>query len=37
MAMLEEEDAKAFKKLGLNLAVIGAVAAALIILSMYLS
>ncbi len=37
MAMLEKEDAGAFKKLGFNLAVIGAVTVGLIILSMYLS
>lgn len=37
MSMLEPEDVKAFKSLGLNLAVIGGVAVALIYLSMYLS
>jgi len=37
MAMLEEEDSLAFKKLGINLAIIGAVAVALIFLSMYLA
>lgn len=37
MAMLEKEDADAFKKLGFNLAVIGAVAVGLIFLSMHLS
>lgn len=37
MEMLEREDVITFKKLGLNLAVIGAVAAALIIVSMYFS
>ena len=37
MAMLEQEDAEAFKKLGFNLAVISAVAVGLIVLSMYLS
>lgn len=37
MTMLEKEDAETFKKLGFNLAVIGAVAAGLIILSMYFS
>lgn len=37
MSMLETEDVTTFKKLGFNLAVIGAVAAALIIVSMYLS
>ncbi len=37
MKMLEAEDVITFKKLGFNLAVIGAVAAALIIVSMYFS
>lgn len=37
MAMLEKEDSEAFKKLGLNLAIISAVAVALIFLSMYLA
>ena len=37
MEMLEREDVITFKKLGLNLAGIGAVAAALIIVSMYFS
>jgi hypothetical protein len=37
MSMLEEVDVVAFKKLGINLAVIGGVAVALIYLSMYLS
>ncbi|SER77721.1 hypothetical protein SAMN05421690_10742 [Nitrosomonas sp. Nm51] len=37
MAMLEEEDAGTFKKLGFNLALIGAVAVGLIVLSMYFS
>lgn len=37
MAMLDKEDKDAFKKLGLNLAVISAVAVALIFLSMYLA
>lgn len=35
--MLEPEDVSTFKKLGFNLALIGAVAAALIIVSMYFS
>jgi hypothetical protein len=35
--MLEVEDVGTFKKLGFNLALIGAVAAALIIVSMYFS
>lgn len=37
MQMLETEDARTFKKLGFNLAAIGVVAAALIIISMYFS
>ncbi len=37
MDMLEQEDVDTFKKLGLNLAVIGVVAAALIFISMYFS
>ena len=37
MAMLDKEDSDAFKKLGFNLAIIGAVAVALIFLSMYLA
>lgn len=37
MEMLETEDVITFKKLGVNLTVIGAVAAALIIISMYFS
>ena len=37
MEMLEREDVITFKKLGFNLAVIGAVAAALIVVSMYFS
>lgn len=37
MAMLEKEDADAFKKLGFNLAIIGIVTVGLIILSMHLS
>lgn len=37
MAMLEKEDSDAFKKLGFNLAIIGAIAVALIFLSMYLA
>ncbi|MBV6447955.1 MAG: hypothetical protein FCKEOINB_01592 [Nitrosomonas sp.] len=37
MNMLELEDVDTFKKLGVNLAAIGAVAAALIIVSMYFS
>ncbi len=37
MNMLEAEDAKTFKKLGYNFAVVTAVAVALIIISMYFS
>lgn len=37
MNMLEEVDVVAFKKLGINLVVIGAVAVALIFVSMYFS
>ena len=37
MKMREMEDVIAFKRLGFNLAIIGAVAVALIIISMYLS
>ena len=37
MEMLETEDVVTFKKLGFNLAVIGAVTAALIIVLMYFS
>lgn len=37
MSMLELEDVSTFKKLGINLAAIGAVAAALILVSMYYS
>ncbi|SET57226.1 hypothetical protein SAMN05216326_1388 [Nitrosomonas marina] len=37
MQMLQTEDANTFKKLGYNLAAIGAVAAGLIIISMYFS
>lgn len=37
MNMLEAEDAKTFKKLGFNFTVITAVAAALIIISIYFS
>jgi hypothetical protein len=37
MQMLETEDVTTFKKLGFNLAIIGAVTAALIIVSMYFS
>lgn len=37
MEMLEREDVITFKKLGFNLAVVGIVAAALIIISMYFS
>lgn len=37
MQMLETEDVITFKKLGFNLAIISAVAAALIIVSMYFS
>jgi len=36
MKMLEKEDSDAFKKLGVNMAVIAAVAVALIVISMYL-
>lgn len=37
MEMLETQDVTTFKKLGFNLTLIGAVAAALIIVSMYFS
>lgn len=37
MEMLETEDVITFKKLGINLTVIGAVALALIFISMYFS
>ncbi len=37
MEMLDKEDTITFKKLGFNLAIIGAVAAALIVVSMYFS
>lgn len=37
MNMLELEDTRTFRKLGVNLAAIGAVAVALIIVSMYFS
>ena len=37
MNMLETEDVITFKKLGFNLTVIGAVAVALIIISIYFS
>lgn len=37
MSMLDEVDAMAFKKLGINLVIIGAVAVALIFVSMYFS
>ena len=37
MEMLETEDVKTFKKLGINMTVIGVVAAALIVISVYFS
>jgi len=37
MEMLETEDVTTFKKLAFNLTLIGAVAAALIVVSMYFS
>lgn len=37
MAMLEKEDSATMNKLGINLAIIGLVAASLILISMYYS
>ena len=37
MDMLEVEDVDTFKKLGINMSVIGVVAVALIVISLYLS
>ncbi len=37
MDMLEVEDVETFKKLGINMSVIGVVAVALIIISLYFS
>jgi hypothetical protein len=37
MNMLEVEDVETFKKLGINMTIIGAVAVALIVISVYFS